>query len=121
MKIETVLYNLTDALTYGTDTVGALRAVILQARDALRSLPTVEPEQKKDHTIRVQRNDSYNPPSFIDIYILDGKVTTSKIYAIKYVRHRSMTPGALTMGLKDAKDYVEGLPVTFADSRDLIG
>jgi ribosomal protein L7/L12 len=43
-----------------------------------------------------------------EMYFLDGKLTSSKIGAIKYIRE------VTNMGLKDAKDYVECLPVVVA-------
>lgn len=45
-----------------------------------------------------------------ETYFLDGRLTGSKIAAIKYIRTLTQ------MGLKEAKEYVEALPVVIETS-----
>ena len=48
-----------------------------------------------------------------EYYFIDGRLTASKIYAIKFLYSKE------SMGLKDAKDYIEGLPALHVENGEL--
>jgi hypothetical protein len=140
MTIGKLLDMATEALIYG-DTSSRLREALITLRDNMLKLQE-QPEQKtkRDYAIELPErtmnvtNPNRRDPSTVDwslppidalpatiqvrvpaerIYVLDGNITTSKIYAIKYVRGRD------NVGLKEAKDYVDSLYPTEAIHRDI--
>lgn len=132
--ITRIVETLTDGIVYGTSPM----LTLVTTRDALRDLSArletddvtprpvardfqlVHPSAlvsiqlpNQEHLESWNRQQVAQRMPELVTYVFDGKATTSKIYAIKYVRSRD------GIGLREAKEYVEALPRVFADPKDI--
>lgn len=132
--LKRALDTLTDSIIYDS---ARPMAALLSARDALRDAYNQALEKQPYSTlrdyqlvvpgavVRIPEPGQEHLPSWEKaiaythhtdstvVYMLDGRATTGKIFAIKYIRNRD------GIGLKEAKDYIDGLAQVFAESRDL--